>query len=132
MREVHRIHNGVPNKIAKGDIVLIQEDNVKRNNWKLGIVEKLVTGKDGQIRGARVRKATTRGKPEILSRPLQKLFPLETERKQDVEGKDGEEGQGEKEDAKDGGKENVNPRGERPRRAAAQDARIKTQLMLDP
>ena len=132
LREVHRIHNGVPNRIAKGDIVLIQEENAKRNDWKLGIVEKLISGKDGQVRGAQVRKATTRGKPEILNRPLQKLFPLETERKLDVEEKGGEESQAEKEDLKDGRKKKDNPRGERPRRVAAQNARIKTHLMLDP
>ena len=132
LREVHRIHNGVLNRIAKGDIAPIQEENTKRNSWKLGIVEKLISGKDGQVRGAQVRKATTRGKPEILNRPVQKLFPLETERKLDVEGKGGEESQAETEDLKDGKKKEDNPRVERPRRVAAQNARIKTHLMLDP
>ena len=44
--------------------------------WKLGVVESLVAGKDGIVRGAQVR-FITKGKPVHLSRPVQKLLPLE-------------------------------------------------------
>ena len=52
------------------------EDNIKRNCWKLGKVEELVVGKDQVIRGAKL-KVLTKGKPVYLSRPIQKLYPLE-------------------------------------------------------
>ena len=40
------------------------------------VVERLVTGKDNVVRGATVR-VVTKGKPIRLSRPVQKLYPLE-------------------------------------------------------
>ena len=65
LREVHKIKNREPTTIAKGDLVLIYEDNVKRGLWKVGMVEGLITGSDGYVRGAKVRK-TGKGKPEIF------------------------------------------------------------------
>ncbi len=41
--------------MEKGDIVLVQEDISKRNTWKVGIVEELIKGRDGEIREAKVR-----------------------------------------------------------------------------
>ena len=38
--------------------------------------ERLVTGRDHVVRGATVR-VVTKGKPICLSRPVQKLYPLE-------------------------------------------------------
>ena len=38
-----------------GDIVLISEDNVKRGNWPLAIVEEIYQGKDGLVRTATLR-----------------------------------------------------------------------------
>eukprot|EP00794_Sanderia_malayensis_P015559 gene15559-biopygen13271 len=76
LRETHRLRKNKPNEVKQGDLVLVQEDNAKRNTWKVGIIEDLVKGKDGEIRGAKVRKVS-KGKVEVLSRPLQKLFPLE-------------------------------------------------------
>ena len=58
--------------IGVGDVVLIEDDGKKRNNWRLGRIEDIVTGKDGVIRGANVR--TANGK---IGRPLQKIYPLE-------------------------------------------------------
>ena len=42
----------------------------------MGVVERLVTGRDNVVRGATVR-VVTKGKPIRLSRPVQKLYPLE-------------------------------------------------------
>ena len=78
LRETHKMQKNKSNDISKGDIVLVYEDNQKRNVWKMAIVEELIKGKDGEVRGAKVRKAA-KGKPIILNRPLQKLFPLEIE-----------------------------------------------------
>ena len=59
-----------------GDVVVIHEDNVKRALWKLGRVVDLIKGKDGVIRGAKV-KTNSRYAGGVIDRPLQKLFPLE-------------------------------------------------------
>ena len=42
----------------------------------MGVVERLVTGRDNVVRGPTVR-AATKGKPIRLPRPVQKLYPLE-------------------------------------------------------
>lgn len=68
---------GRPERIVQvGDVVVVYEEDKKRGEWKLGVVEGLVTGKKGIVRGAQVR-VITKGKPVHLSRPVQKLYPLE-------------------------------------------------------
>ena len=58
-----------------GDVVVVYEKKRKRGQWKMGVVESLVTGRDGIVRGASVR-VVTKGKPVHLSRPVQKLYPF--------------------------------------------------------
>ena len=61
-----------------GDIVIVHEDGLQRGLWKLGRVEKLITGNDGLARGAVVKSTTPKkGKSTMLRRPLQRLYPLE-------------------------------------------------------
>ena len=55
--------------MKKGDIVILQEDNVKRGQWKVEIVEEIILEKDGEPRGATVRKYEI-GKPVTLNRPF--------------------------------------------------------------
>ncbi|KAJ8966814.1 hypothetical protein NQ317_015806 [Molorchus minor] len=57
-----------------GDVVLIENDSVKRIEWPIGRVVKLLPGKDGCIRLVRVK--TVRGE---LLRPVQRLIPLESD-----------------------------------------------------
>ena len=45
--------------------------------WETGIVEDLIIGKDVHCRGAVMRRVSNKGKGETLTRPLQKLVPLE-------------------------------------------------------
>ena len=59
------------------DIVTVLDENQKRNKWRLGKIEKLIAGKDGMIRGAKVKVAEQNKKPTVIMRPLQKLFLLE-------------------------------------------------------
>ena len=59
-----------------GDVVTVYEEGVKRNGWKMAVVESLIVGKDKEVRGANVR-VITKGKAVQLSRPVQKLFPIE-------------------------------------------------------
>jgi hypothetical protein len=55
-----------------GDIVLVGFDNKKRFSWPLGKIVELYPGRDGHARVAKVK--TLNGS---LTRPLQRLYPLE-------------------------------------------------------
>ena len=73
LRERHRLkHPGVNNPLARGDVVIIKEDQRNRNCWKLGIIDKLIVGRDGVVRAAKLRA----GKG-FLERAIQHLYPLE-------------------------------------------------------
>ena len=76
LRERHKLQNRSQVKIGNGDVVLIEEDKVKRGFWNMGRVEQPIVGKDGVVRGAKIRKLV-KGKPEYIRRPVQKLYPLE-------------------------------------------------------
>ena len=74
LREHHTCRKRILNKkaVAIGDVVLIH-DNTPRNQWKIGVVTSLHTGKDGLARSVSLRVPS--GKE--LSRPIEKLYPLE-------------------------------------------------------
>ena len=73
LRESH-VNGGVGQTITprKGTAVITKEENKNRNTWEFGVVTKNIKGKDGIVRGARVR--TVNGE---LERPIQHLYPLE-------------------------------------------------------
>ena len=48
-----------------------------RGFWRIGKVERLISGVDGEIRGASVRVHTNRKNTLMLNRPIQHLYPLE-------------------------------------------------------
>jgi len=58
--------------VKQGEVVIIH-DNTPRNKWKLGVINTLLPGKDGTVRAVKLR--TSNGKE--LTRPLEKLYPLE-------------------------------------------------------
>ena len=62
--------------VAVGDIVVIYDQGLPRGFWKLGCVEELITGSDGQCRGAFVRVKSGRSSRSLLKRPVQHLYPL--------------------------------------------------------
>ena len=130
LREGHRMKTISSAEVKTGDVVVIQDDNVKRGMWKTGIVEEVIKGKDGNIRGAKVRKIG-KGKPEILNRPLQKLFPLEITCSRLWE-KSGNSEKREIGQLEANERKNASENGVRPYRVAAQDARWKSRLMLGP
>ena len=76
LRESHRMVDMKPALIEIGDAVLLHEESKERGLWKMGIVEECIVGKDGHIRGAKVR-IPDKGKSETINRPIQKLFPSE-------------------------------------------------------
>ena len=63
--------------IKEGDLVILKEDKVPRNSWKLGRVKDLHVGKDGQARGATVTLLREGKETYHLQRPIQLLYPLE-------------------------------------------------------
>ena len=58
--------------LQKGDVILIYEDNVQRNNWPLGVLTEVHESADGLI-----RKVTLKTQKGPLSGPIQKLNLLE-------------------------------------------------------
>ena len=78
LRETHKLKMKSKSfNINEGDAVLIYEDGRKRCRWPTGIVEKVVKGADGVVRGAILRKLGGDGSRQTIERPLQKLYPLE-------------------------------------------------------
>ncbi|PFX28961.1 hypothetical protein AWC38_SpisGene6275 [Stylophora pistillata] len=55
-----------------GEVVLIKSDDKNRGKWKVGIVTELIKGRDGVVRGAKLRTGTSH-----LERAVQQLYPLE-------------------------------------------------------
>ncbi len=51
----------------------------------VALVEELLTSRDGQIRGARVRTHSSGNRTTILNRPVQRLYPLEVHSADDRE-----------------------------------------------
>ena len=73
LRERHNLKfKGAVAKVKRGDVVIIKGDEKDRNQWKLGIVEEPIPGKDGIVRAVRLRA----GKNHI-ERAVQHLYPLE-------------------------------------------------------
>ena len=59
-------------RLARVKVVLIH-DETPRNQWKLGVIIQLHQGKDGLVRSVTLRTA----KGNLISRPIEKLYPLE-------------------------------------------------------
>ena len=72
LRERHTQKKNVNSTVKDGDVVIIKGDEKNRGFWKLGIVTSLIKGKDGVVRGVKLRA----GKG-IMERPLQHVYPLE-------------------------------------------------------
>ena len=119
LRESHDCNAQATRKVPKvGDVVTVFEEGVKRNGWKMAVVESLLVGKDKEVRGANVR-VITKGRATHLSRPVQKLFPVEIRT--------------ETYEISDVSKERItkSQRRDVPRRSAALDAVWKTRAMVN-
>jgi hypothetical protein len=58
--------------LKPGDVVMIKGEEKNRGVWRIGIVEKLIQGRDNVVRGVRLRAGKS-----YMERPVQHLFPLE-------------------------------------------------------
>ena len=76
LKENHKIKLQKFNRpqIPLKDVVIVEEDRQSRPMWRVGIVEELLQGKEGQIRGAKVRVPKTNSN---LKRPVNKLYLVE-------------------------------------------------------
>ena len=99
-------------RVARGKVVLIH-DETPRNQWKLGVIIQLHQGKDGLVRSVTLRTA----KGNLISRPIEKLYPLEVLAEEDNL-------QDSKETLKSPG-EIRSTSEKRPQRASAQQAALK-------
>ena len=71
LRESHKASGNNNQTIKVGDIVLIHDD-IPWINWKLAMIEELITGNDGLTQAANLRIASGR-----MNRPIARLYPLE-------------------------------------------------------
>lgn len=70
LRERHNMKHG--NKVSSlktGDVVIVRGEEKNRGKWKIGIVDRLIIGKDGVVRGAELRVGAERA--------VQHLYPME-------------------------------------------------------
>ncbi|CAB4015917.1 Hypothetical predicted protein [Paramuricea clavata] len=76
LREQHKVKNGsVRDSISQGHIVVVHEDKIPRQLWKVGRVENLMHGRDGNVRAATIRTSSG-GRVQQLQRPIQRLHPI--------------------------------------------------------
>ena len=59
--------------VIKVDIVLIAQDKMPRQFWRLGRVMKVFTSRDNKVRAAEVKSGKTE---HIIRRPVNKLYSL--------------------------------------------------------
>lgn len=93
LREYHRVcRSRQGNDVVRvRDVVTVYEDGKKRNQWKMAVVEELIKGRDGVVRGARVR-TIARGKHTRITRPIQRLYPIEVRSDENLTGTVREDG----------------------------------------
>ena len=78
LREAHthvaRQHKMTGDRLTKeNDVVLIGKEKIPRSVWRIGRVDSLIESKDGHVRVI----SKTGKKPNIIQRPVQKLYPVE-------------------------------------------------------
>ena len=77
LRERHRLKcKGDSTHPAKGDVVIIKSDDKNRAQWKLGVVIDLITGRDGVVRGAKLRTCCRSSYPGTCTNGWWKLERL--------------------------------------------------------
>lgn len=57
--------------------MIVKDDHMPRGQWKLGIVQEIMSGRDGLTRAATVKVVSRDRQQSMLRRPIQLLYPLE-------------------------------------------------------
>ena len=79
LRESHRqIHQDCSSQpiIEVGDVVVVHDEGLPRELWKLGKIQKIIVGRHGKIRGATVKVALRNRQHSLLRRQIQLLLPI--------------------------------------------------------
>ena len=89
LKRYRRVKGNNTNSITIDDVVLIKDDEpAPRTQWRMGRVLQLVKGRDGQVRGARLKVLSKAGKQSSVHRPVQRLIPFEIREKSAVNPED--------------------------------------------
>ena len=70
-----------PNNIKENDVVIVFDEKQPRHLWKLGKITRIIYGNDNKIRGAELKIGRTNA---IINRPVNKLYPLESYRTNEI------------------------------------------------
>ena len=65
-----------------GDVVLVQDSNAVRGQWKMAIVEEVIKSGDNKVRRVIVAHSTEGGARNRIERPVRKLILLAPAKKQ--------------------------------------------------
>ena len=65
-----------------GDVVLVQDSNAVRGQWKMEIVEEVIKSGDNKVRRVIVAHSTEGGARNRIERPVRKLILLAPAKKQ--------------------------------------------------
>ena len=78
LREFNEIKNchGILVKPNVNDVVLIEDRNFKKMDWRIGKIDELLYSKDGEVRSAEIIVIKNGWKLK-LRRPVDKLYPFE-------------------------------------------------------
>jgi hypothetical protein len=80
-----KVKSNNDNKDDKPNRKLIKDDKpAPHTQWRIGRVLELVRGRDGQVRGARLKVLSKAGKQSSVHRPVQRLIPFEIREKSTV------------------------------------------------
>ena len=71
LAKLHKRNSG--STISQGEIVIVKNETTPRAFWKLARVEKLLPGRDGNIRAAEIKL----GSKFVTRRPIEQLVPIE-------------------------------------------------------
>jgi hypothetical protein len=72
-RERHNLkHKSRDLTLKVGDVVVIKGEERNRGKWNIGVVVKLIKGRDGEVRVARLRAGKS-----YMERAVQQLCPME-------------------------------------------------------
>ena len=75
LRERHRLRRGKKgkeNSLVVGDVVIVKSQERNRSFWPLGIIEQLIAGRDGVVRGAKLLVGRSH-----IERSVKLLYQLE-------------------------------------------------------
>ena len=75
-------------KPSINDIVMVFEETRPRNKWMLGRVVEIINGHDGKTRGVKIMMGKTK---TVITRPVNKVYPLELVAKNDELRKENEQ-----------------------------------------